>query len=558
MTVLVRLPRAGTSAAAGSGWDADPLPPIRFAEPSTDPDDPDLCTVVRRIRGAKRVVVVCGAGVSTAAQIPDFRSAHGLFARGARNVKDLFHVKSLTSPALLPDHHALLSTLSRLAGEAQPTAFHAFMRDIDREGRLLRVYTQNIDGLEERAGLKTGIPPPPRSRRRTADASRSSSQPHSQRPSRSHSQSLQPSQPASAAQSPSASASGASSPATRESSPVRCIPLHGLLSSLHCTQCAASVPSAAHALHGAPIPCPRCDEMATIRSALSERQRRVGTLRASVVLYGEEHPQGEAIGSVMERDLRGTGPRGEREGRADLLVVAGTSLSIPGVKRIVKEMAKSLASRPEASVRDGREPPVRVVYVNAEPPAKPAEWDGVFDVWVHGDVQDFAALVADASFAPPLPKTPRRKKASGLSTPNTASTTRKRKADDSDVTPTKKRPTFPPTPASTPRIESSSSSLPPASPSLPPSPPPKPEFLRVAKRKCAQGDPKKRAKPNMSAGTKPAAPSPSPSPSPSPPPPLSLYDKCRAVARFSPPPPYDDMAGLYGRRGGAESCAVPR
>jgi thiamine pyrophosphate-dependent acetolactate synthase large subunit-like protein len=55
-TVLVRIPRAG--------GDADAQPPpsqaSRFAEPSTDPDDPDLCTVVRRIRGAKRIVVVCG------------------------------------------------------------------------------------------------------------------------------------------------------------------------------------------------------------------------------------------------------------------------------------------------------------------------------------------------------------------------------------------------------------------------------------------------------------------------------------------------------------------
>ncbi|GMK59114.1 hypothetical protein CspeluHIS016_0701290 [Cutaneotrichosporon spelunceum] len=330
---------------------------MRFAEPSTSPED-DLCAVVRRIRSAKRIVVVCGAGVSTAASIPDFRGSNGLFARGS--VKDLFHVKSLTSPHLLSEHHALLSNLNRLAGEAQPTAFHLFLRDMDREGRLLRVYTQNIDGLEERAGLKTGIPSPKR-----------------------------------------------------------------------------------------------------------------------LVLYGEEHPQGEAIGSMMERDLRGTGPRGEREGRADLLLVAGTSLSIPGVKRMVKEMAKSLASRSVAgrSGRGEREPLVRVVYVNAEPPAKPAEWEGVFDVWARGDVQDLAALVGDTSFAPTLPKipkTPRRKKTDALPTPNSG-TARKRKTDADDDTPTK-RPLLL-TPASTPR-KSRSSSLPSPSPvCISPSPPPRPVFV---------------------------------------------------------------------------------
>ena len=36
-----------------------------------------------------------GAGVSTAANIPDFRSASGLFRRG-KSAKDLFHVKALT------------------------------------------------------------------------------------------------------------------------------------------------------------------------------------------------------------------------------------------------------------------------------------------------------------------------------------------------------------------------------------------------------------------------------------------------------------------------------
>jgi hypothetical protein len=132
-----------------------------------------------------------------------------------------------------------------------------------------------------------------------------------------------------------------------------------------------------------------------------------------VVLYGEDHPQGESIGSIVERDLKGTGRRGEREGKADLLIVAGTSLAIPGVKRIVKEMSRAL------SVRQG----VRTIYVNAEPPHRAgAEWDNVFDVWVRGDVQAFVKDLLDnpAYLVPPTPpKTPRKRKATApASVPN--------------------------------------------------------------------------------------------------------------------------------------------
>ena len=55
--------------------------------------------VASRIRSARRVVVVCGAGISTAAAIPDFRSAEGLFGggrgKGKTKVKELFHVNCL-------------------------------------------------------------------------------------------------------------------------------------------------------------------------------------------------------------------------------------------------------------------------------------------------------------------------------------------------------------------------------------------------------------------------------------------------------------------------------
>jgi hypothetical protein len=41
---------------------------------------------------------------------------------------------------------------------------HQLLRTLDGQGRLLRVYTQNIDGLEEKTGLKAGLPQKPPSK----------------------------------------------------------------------------------------------------------------------------------------------------------------------------------------------------------------------------------------------------------------------------------------------------------------------------------------------------------------------------------------------------------
>lgn len=291
-------------------------------------------------------------------------------------------------------HHELLTELASLSSAAQPTAFHSFLNSLDQEGRLLRCYTQNIDGLEARAGLSVGIPAQQALQRRSKgkgetvqiDAPLSELDIHFDTPS---------------AQSPLP----------------RCIPLHGQLTTLHCPLCSSIFPLTPFLpLSQASIPCPTCNLSATIRHALSERQRRSGSLRANVVLYGEEHMQGEAIGSLVERDLRG------RDGKVDFLLVAGTSLAIPGVKRIVKEMARVLHAGPGRSVK--------VVYVNHSPAEKMAEWDGVFDVWVKCNVQQIVVdhLSTPSPSTPIKPKRPRE----GLPTPESTAKRRKVKYMDDE------------------------------------------------------------------------------------------------------------------------------
>ncbi|ODN78881.1 hypothetical protein L202_04416 [Cryptococcus amylolentus CBS 6039] len=420
MTIHVQLP----SSEAGPS-----TPPSSFATPTTDAED-TLRQVVSRIRNSKKVVVVSvGAGVSTGAAIPDFRSASGLFnskTKGGHSVQDLFHVRCLGSPALLERHHELITSLASLATSASPTPFHSYLSTIAAEDRLLRCYTQNIDGLEDKAGLSVGIPSGKRKSPKRASAPEAAEPEH------------------------------------------KVIPLHGLLSSVHCTLCKISSPLADHLpLPPTPLPCPACALGESIRAALNERSRPSGLLRASVVLYGEDHPEGEAIGKVVAKDLK----------TVDCLVVCGTSLSVPGVKRVVKEMAKSAKSRGGAKGRGE----IRTVFVNDEPPSKGAEWEGLFDVWVQSDVQTFVtSYLANPAYISTVTKgSPRKtsakvspKKTPAKKTPSTPKKTRETK-DGLPPTPVslaKEREVYVELPLrttkSTPKKHSHTSSLPPTPTSL--------------------------------------------------------------------------------------------
>ena len=140
-----------------------------------------------------------------------------------------------------------------------------------------------------------------------------------------------------------------------------------------------------------------------------KRSRGVGKLRPSVVLYNEDHKDGEHVGEVVRKDLTGTSPR------ADLLLVVGTSLRIPGTKRIVREFSKAVrlrATKANAnannSTTDGdlqtptssprrtpvaNEGPITSVYLNLDFPVPTRDWEGVFDVWLKGDAQNFAMAI---------------------------------------------------------------------------------------------------------------------------------------------------------------------
>ncbi|EEP76100.1 hypothetical protein UREG_00949 [Uncinocarpus reesii 1704] len=105
-------------------------------------------------KDVKKIVVMVGAGISTAAGIPDFRSPDtGIYANLARlnlptpeAVFDIEYFRTDPRP-----FYAL--TKEMLPGKAKPTLTHSFIKLLYDKGRLLKLFTQNIDCLEREAGI---------------------------------------------------------------------------------------------------------------------------------------------------------------------------------------------------------------------------------------------------------------------------------------------------------------------------------------------------------------------------------------------------------------------
>lgn len=245
---------------------------------------------------------------------------------------------------------------------------------------------------------------------------------------------------ASPAPPPPPAAAATAATATHSSIP-RVIPLHGHLSTLSCSACKHEVALSGPyvdllATGSAPI-CPACLSIDEARSAAGERSRGVGMMRPDVVLYGEEHKDGDRVGEITQRDLMGQRP--------DLLIVVGTTLKVKGTKRLVRELAKVIkpvasstptttaaesdssaststsgttkqtrsslaqeaaanaaaaaaaagasASQPPRKRRPARPAPIHTLYLNYDFPTPAREWGGVFDCWLRGDIQEFVEAV---------------------------------------------------------------------------------------------------------------------------------------------------------------------
>lgn len=112
---------------------------------------------INSLKEAKNIVIVMGAGLSVSCGVPDFRSPKtGLYSM----IRDRF--PSLGAPEDIFDlelfredarpFYAIAKEL--IAKSLTPSPAHHFIKWLEAEGKILRVFTQNIDCLESKVGLE--------------------------------------------------------------------------------------------------------------------------------------------------------------------------------------------------------------------------------------------------------------------------------------------------------------------------------------------------------------------------------------------------------------------
>ena len=106
----------------------------------------------QKINAAHRIVFFGGAGVSTESGIPDFRSQDSLYHQQYDVPPE-----TILSRTYFDRHPAEFYRFYRnkmICLTAKPNAAHKKLAEWEREGKLLAVVTQNIDGLHQAAGSK--------------------------------------------------------------------------------------------------------------------------------------------------------------------------------------------------------------------------------------------------------------------------------------------------------------------------------------------------------------------------------------------------------------------
>ena len=265
--------------------------------------------------------------------------------------KDLFDSMIWKDPASTSVFYQFIASLRRSIYEEvkQTTAAHGFIRTLRDRRKLVRCYTQNIDGLEAQHGLSTDLTKGQGARSRFSKK---------------------------ALEMPMSTVR--SSPGGPTDGGCEIVQLHGNLKTVKCTLCQKTTDwddtcHTACFLEGrAPI-CQSCITINQSRTDRGKRGTKIGTLRPNIILYGEEHPHAETIGTITSHDLSLS---------PDLLLILGTSLHVHGLKILVREFAKSVHVRPGGKGK--------VVFVNLSRPAE-SVWKGLIDYWICMDCDEWVA-----------------------------------------------------------------------------------------------------------------------------------------------------------------------
>ncbi|KAJ4137721.1 hypothetical protein NW768_003311 [Fusarium equiseti] len=294
----------------------------------TSEDERNQQRLIDTLSKKKKIVVIAGAGISVSAGIPDFRSSTGLFAtvKTQHNLKGsgkhLFDASVYKHDDTTESFHTMVREMAAMTKSAKPTPFHHLLASLAKEGRLLRLYSQNIDCIDtSMEPLKTEVP------------------------------------------------------LNTKGPWPNTVQLHGGLQKMVCTKCSSLQDFDGEVFNGPKAPlCPTCKDLDEVRTAhAGKRSHGIGRLRPRFVLYNEYNPDEEAIGNVSSADLKA---------RPDAVVVVGTTLKVPGTRRLVREMCQ---------VTRGRKNGV-AIWINVDDEPKGVDLKNCWDIVVRSKCDEVARV----------------------------------------------------------------------------------------------------------------------------------------------------------------------
>ena len=106
------------------------------------------------LRDSNNIVFFGGAGVSTESNIPDFRSAKGLWNEKLKINLTPEQLVSHTMFMRYPEEFFEFYRDKLIYPDAKPNAAHIALAKLEEMGKLKAIVTQNIDGLHQAAGSK--------------------------------------------------------------------------------------------------------------------------------------------------------------------------------------------------------------------------------------------------------------------------------------------------------------------------------------------------------------------------------------------------------------------
>ena len=110
---------------------------------------------VQLVQESDNIVFFGGAGVSTESGIPDFRSPDGLY-----NQKYKYPPETIISHSFYqryPEEFYRFYKDKMIFADAKPNKAHIKLAELEKQGKLKAVITQNIDGLHQMAGSRNVI-----------------------------------------------------------------------------------------------------------------------------------------------------------------------------------------------------------------------------------------------------------------------------------------------------------------------------------------------------------------------------------------------------------------